>query len=236
MENPKNATHRLWLILTWSAKCIFTDSIDAGTFAITDTKLYIPVKTSSTQDSKKLLQQIKLGFKYTVSWNKHINQKNNTITKPILGFLIDPSFLGVKGLFMLPFENSQDRTSHTGYYLPKVETKGDKVMVDGRKIFDQFIENDIKTYDKIRRIAVGQRDGYKIDCLLDYTYFKENHKLTAIDLCKQWTLDADPKAIQQINFTGNLHRAGNTKLFIIKEEKETILDWEYCKLNLLALI
>ena len=86
---------------------------------------------------------------------------------------------------MLPFENSQDRISHTGYYLPKVETKDDKVMVDSRKFFDQLIENDIKTYDKITRIAVGQGDGYKTDCLLDYTYFKENHKLTAIDLCKQ---------------------------------------------------
>ena len=63
-------------------------------------------------------------------------------------------------------------------------------------------------------------------CLLDYPYFKENYKLTAIDLRMQQVLDADPKAIQQIKFTGNLARAaGATMFFIIKETKETVLDF-----------
>ena len=60
--------------------------------------------------------------------------------------------------------------------------------------------------------------------MLDYSYFKENYKMIAIDLSKQQVLDADPRAIQQINFTANLDRAGNkTMLFIIKEAKETAL-------------
>ena len=58
--------------------------------------------------------------------------------------------------------------------------------------------------------------------LVDYSYFKENYKLIAIDLSIQQALDADPKAFQQINFTENLHRTGNTTMFFIVEEaKET---------------
>ena len=50
--------------------------------------------------------------------------------------------------------------------------------------------------------------------------------MIAIDLSKQQTLDADPRAIQQINFTSNLDRAGNTRIyFILEEEKETALDF-----------
>ena len=75
-----------------------------------------------------------------------------------------------------------------------------------------------KTYKNIRKIATGQGDDYTIGCLLDYSYFKENYKLIAIDLSKQQALDADPRAIQQINFTGNLDRAGNTTMFFIIEQ------------------
>ena len=63
-------------------------------------------------------------------------------------------------------------------------------------------------------------------CLLDYLYFKENYKMIAIDLSKQRVLDADPRAIQQINFTVNLDRAGNTTMFfIIEEAKETVFEF-----------
>ena len=59
--------------------------------------------------------------------------------------------------------------------------------------------------------------------MLDYRYFKENYKMIAIDLSK--TLDSDPRAIEQINFTSNLDRAGNrTLFFIIEETKETVLE------------
>ena len=99
-------------------------------------------------------------------------------------------------------------------------------MIDGRNLFDQTIKNDLKTYDNIRKIATGQGDDYTTGCLLDYPYFKIYYKLIAIDLSKQQKLDADPKAIQQINFTGNLDRAeGSTMFFIIEEAKETVLDF-----------
>ena len=62
--------------------------------------------------------------------------------------------------------------------------------------------------------------------MLDYPYFKDNYKIIAVDLSKQQALDTDPRAIQQINFTANLDRAGNTRVyFILEEVKETILDF-----------
>ena len=62
--------------------------------------------------------------------------------------------------------------------------------------------------------------------MLDYSYLKENYKMIAIDLSKQQALDANPRAIQQINFTANLDRAWNTTMFFnIKQAKETVLDF-----------
>ena len=124
----------------------------------------------------------------------------------------------------MSFENENDRTSHAEYYLPKVEIKDYNVMVDGKNFFDQSINNDFKTYENIRKIATGKGDDYTTGCLLNYLYFKENFKIIAIDLSKQQSLDADLRAIEQINFTTNLNRAGNTTmLFIIEEAKETVV-------------
>ena len=59
--------------------------------------------------------------------------------------------------------------------------------------------------------------------MLDYPYSKENYKMIAIELSTQRALDANPRAIQQINFTANLDRAENTAMFLIIEEaKETV--------------
>ena len=99
-------------------------------------------------------------------------------------------------------------------------------MIDGESFFDQPINNHYKTYENIRKIATGQRDDYATCCLVDYPYFKENYKKIEIDVSKQQTLDADPRAIQQINFTANLDRTGNrTLLFVIEEAKESVADF-----------
>ena len=96
-------------------------------------------------------------------------------------------------------------------------------MIDGRNVFDQPINNMNKTYENIRKVATGKGDDYTTGCLLDYCYLKENYKMIAVDLSKQQALDADPRAIQQINFTANLDRAGITTIFFIVEQtKETI--------------
>ena len=97
-------------------------------------------------------------------------------------------------------------------------------MIYGRNFFDQPIKNDLKTYGNIQKIATGQGDDHTAGCLLDY--FKKYYKLIGIDLSKQQNLDADPKAIQQISFTGDISGAeGATMFFIIEKVKETVLDF-----------
>ena len=91
--------------------------------------------------------------------------------------------------------------------------------------FDQPTNSNIKTYENIWGIATGKGDDYTTGCLLDYSYVKDHYKVIAIDLSKQQALDADPRAIQQINFTANLDRDWNETAFFINEEaKETVLD------------
>ena len=95
-----------------------------------------------------------------------------------------------------------------------------------KKLFDQPIRNNKITPESIKKIATGQGDDYTIGCLLDYAYFTNYYKMSAIDLSKQQALDADPRAIQQINFTANLDRAGKTRTyFILEEAKETALNF-----------
>ena len=84
-------------------------------------------------------------------------------------------------------------------------------------------ETMILKHENIKKIATDQGDDYTTGCLSDYIYFKENYKMIPVDLRKQQALDADPRAIQQINFTGNLDLAA-TMFFILEERKETILD------------
>ena len=99
-------------------------------------------------------------------------------------------------------------------------------MIDGKTFFDEPVNCIAKTYENIRKITLGQGDYYTTCCLLDYPYFKNYYKMIAIDLSKQQALYADPRAIQQINFTANLDRNGNTTMFfIIEEAKETVLDF-----------
>ena len=141
-------------------------------FAITETKLYVPVVTLSTQDNAKLLQQLKSGFKRTITWNKYESSTKRFVQNRYLNYLINPSFQGVNRLFILSFENENDKTSHSTYYLPKVEITDYNVMIDGRKFFDQPIDSMTKTYKNIRKIAMGQGDDYTTGCLLDCIYFK----------------------------------------------------------------
>ena len=131
------------LTLTWSENCVLTDittqtaradqgdnparlAIDAptnATFKITDTKLYVPVVTLSTEDDNNFWEQLKSGFKRTIKWNKYWWEVTNQTKTNNLNYLIDPTFNKVNRLFFLSFENEEDRTSFSKYYTPKVETK-----------------------------------------------------------------------------------------------------------------
>ena len=88
-------------------------------------------------------------------------------------------------------------------------------MINGENFFNQPIKDNKVTYKNIRKVAIGKGDDYTNACLLDYPYFRYSYKMIAVDLSRQQALDADPRAIQHINFTANLDRAGNTRIYFI---------------------
>ena len=161
-----------------------------------------------------------------INWNKYLWKPELLAWNPNLNHLVEPSFQGVNRIFVLAFENDAQRTSNKRYYLPNVEIKDYNVVIDGKNFFDQPVKNNKITYENIRKIATGQGDDYTTGCLLDYAYFRDIYKVITTDLSKQQELDADPREIQQINFTANLDRDWDTRIFFILEEvKETVLDF-----------
>ena len=136
LEMPLNNCE-IQLILTWCASCviIYTDvNNQIATFTITETKLYVPVVTLSSQDIAKLLPQLKSGFKRKIHWNKYLAKPELLPWNPNLNHLIESSFQGVNRLLILAFENDHQRVSNKGYYIPNVEIKDYNVMIDGKKI------------------------------------------------------------------------------------------------------
>ena len=81
-----------------------------------------------------------------INWNKYQLDPKTYAQNRYLNHLVNPSFQGVNRLFVLSFENENDRTSHSTYYLPKVEIKDYNVMIDGKNFFDQPINSDLKTW------------------------------------------------------------------------------------------
>ena len=142
------------LILTWSLTCGITNYTGAGTFEITDTKLYVPVVTLSTKENAKLVHQLKSGFKRVINWNKYLSKPELLRRNPNLNYLIEPSFQGVNRLSIFAFENDTQRTSHSNYYLPNVEIKDYNITINGENFFYQPIKNKKITYDNIRKIAI----------------------------------------------------------------------------------
>ena len=161
--------------MTWSPTCVITNSTGQGKLEITDTNLYVPVVTLSTEDNEKLLQQLRSVFKRGINWNKYLSTPALLAQNLNLNFLIDPSFQGVNRVFVLAFENDAQRKVHSGYYLPNVETKSYNVMINGEHFFDQTVKDDKVTYKNIRKIVIGKGDDYTTVCLLDYQYFRDNY-------------------------------------------------------------
>ena len=210
------------LNLVWSPNYVITNSTGEGKFKITETNLYVLLVTLSTKNNEKLLQQLVSCFKRVINWNKYLSRPELLRQNPNLNYLIEPSFQGVNDAF----ENDAQRKVHSGYYRPNVEIKNYNVMINGDYFFDQPIKDDKVTYENIRKISTGKGDDYSTRCLLDFQYFIDNYKMIAVDLSRQQALDADPRAIQQINFIANLNRAGDTRVyFILEESKETQLNF-----------
>ena len=75
------------------------------------------------------------------------------------------------------------------------------MLIDCRNFYDQPINDSIRKYDEIRKIAAGKGDNYATGCLLDYNYFEKNYQLIAVDLSKQRELDADPRTVNKSNLS-----------------------------------
>ena len=136
-------------------------------------------------------------------------------------------------MFVLAYQhgdnNYVNETSFTKYFLPKIKIKSYNIEIYSRNFYDQAINDSIKQYNEVRKISTGQDDDYTTGCLLDFVYFEKDYKLIVVDLSKQKALDADPKAIQQIIFTGKIKAAAdNTRViiyYILEQSKETILEF-----------
>ena len=121
-------------------------------------------------------------------------------------------------MFVLSFENENDRTSFSKYYVPNVQIKDFNVLIDGKSFFDMPIKNGEETYEQI--IEMGRNNDYTTGNLLDYEYFSKHYKLIAIDLSKQIELE-NPDLKQQINFIGRLEDDKAAMFFIIEKSEET---------------
>ena len=147
-----------------------------------------------------------------------------------LNILIDPTFTNVNRLFVLTYQNVDDRQSHDEIYLRKVMVKDYNVIIDKLAFFDLPIKTEEEAYEKI--IDISRNNEFTTGNLLDYDYFKKYYKLIAIDLSKQQVLQENEDLIQQINFIGKLEEAAN--VFIIIEKKEnTILEFSQSFANVI---
>ena len=237
------------LELTWHKYCMIS-SVNAAagqvvSFMITNTRLYVPVVTLSTKDNNNLTKQLNEGFKRTIYWNQYVSKpftKQAAIKTRITSIALDAAFQEVNRLFVLAFEDTRTdeasdapaprnlaanrviRTTYRKYFVPRVDITSYNVLIDGGNFYDQPINDSIRKYDDFRKIATGKGDNYATGCSLDYDYFKKHYQLIAVDLSKQREFDADPRAIQQIEFIGMVKTRSN--LFaILEKSKETILEF-----------
>ena len=103
--------------------------------------MYVSVVTFSAENDNKLLEQLKTGFKRTIAWNKYRSETSNQTKNNNLNYLIGPTFTNVNRLFVLSFENENDRTFFSKYYVPKVEIKDVNVPIDGKPFFEIPVKN-----------------------------------------------------------------------------------------------
>ena len=149
--------------------------IEKTTFKITSTQLYVSIVTLSTKDNVNLTKQLNEGFKRSVYWNEYklkIETKEADANN-LKRFPLDASFQGVNRLFVLAYQNTEngnskvERDSHRKYFFPRVNITNYNVLIDGRNFYDKPINDQIKKYNEIRKIATGNRDDYTTGCLLD---------------------------------------------------------------------
>ena len=139
---------------------------------------------------------------------------------------LDPSFQGVNRLFVMAYNRANGQLTRNGqqkYYLPRIDLEKYNVIIDGRNFYDNPIESDIEKYRELKKVMIGKGEDYTTGSLLDFNYFDKHYKLVAVDLSKQKELDADLRAIQQIEFKYMLG-TNSTIYWVLEKSKETILE------------
>ena len=138
-----------------------------------------------------------------------------------LNYLIDLTFIKANRLFVLSFENEDDKKSFSKYYTRKIVIKDFNVLIDVNRFFEVPVENKDETYEKI--IEMSKTNGYTTGNLLNYEYFLKHYKLIAIDLSRQIELE-NPDLQQKINFIGKLEEDEETLFFFIEKSEETTFE------------
>ena len=151
------------LTLSWSETCVITsiekrilvagqpnrgDSPTNAKFKTKDCKLYVPVVTLSAENDNKLLEQLKTGFKRTIKWIKYRSEMSNHTKNNNLNYLIDPTFTNVNRLFVLSFQNEDDRAD-VDDDVPKVEIKDFNILIDRKPFFEIPVKNKEEAYETI---------------------------------------------------------------------------------------
>ena len=121
----------------------------AVTFAITDTKLYVPIVTLKTEDNTKLSKLLSEGFKRSIYWNEYKVIPNKIVEiaanngEKYIRELLDSSYQGVKRLFVLAYDNTagdkQVSIDSSKKYFPRFKIENYNMEIDSRSFYDQPI-------------------------------------------------------------------------------------------------
>ena len=184
----------------------------------------------SKEDNKDFIEQQNKGFQRSNYWSEYkTKEKNENADANAFKYIsLDPSFQGVKRLFVMAYDNDNanrsTRDGRTRYYLPTIDLNRYNVIIDGRNFYDNLIECNVEKYRELKKVMIGKGEDYTTGSLLDYNYFIKNYKLVAVELSKQKELDTDPRAIQQIEFKYMLE-TDSTIYWVLEKSKETILEF-----------
>ena len=220
---------KIKLNLTWKKECVLSTDNGNAVFIINDKKMYVPVVTLSKKDNKDFIEQQNKGFQRSIYWNEYKTKEiNENADANVFKYInLDPSFQGVNRLFVMAYNRANGQPTRNGqrkYYLPRIDLEKCNVIIDGRNFYDNPIESDIEKYRELNKVMIGKGEDYTTGSLLDFNYFDKHYKLVAVDLSKQKELDADPKAIEQIEFKYMLG-TNSTIYWVLEKSKETILEF-----------
>ena len=221
--------YKIKLNLTWKKECVLSNQAGAAVFHINDTKLYVPVVTLSKEDNEDFIEQQNKGFQRSIYGNEYKTKEiNEDADANVLKYInLHPSFQGVNRLFIMEYNRVDDEPTRNGqrkYYLPRISLNEYNVIIDGRNFYNNPIESNVEKYRELKKVMIRKGEGYTTGSLLDYNYFDKHYKLVAVHLSKQKELDADPTAIQQIEFKYTL-RTNSTIYWVLEKSKETILEF-----------